>query len=320
MLGVGLLGRFGRILEKSSRLSIQGLDHFSKTDAHATQYSLIAQSLLTTALEHFERQEFEERRRAENSSQLFGLMPSESQAILSSVAATPTHSTDPSTRTRLGGDAGGLLRPLPGPGPAYTKARYREGFDRDRGKPFWEHQGMNLCAGPGEGASGIHGLSESLLHTPPDAELWNGLDLLGAEAEAGSALNLFPLLEVGGALTWHITCRALTPATTGQNCASVYFWGVDDALDRPANEPATMLYMHASKRAQACVSDSSLPGRLGHLELQRAPEDLHKLPDVLKRAVEGHRGDADDVGLTFVAGDTIFLEGASHAVEKALAQ
>ncbi|EGR52967.1 fungal specific transcription factor domain-containing protein [Trichoderma reesei QM6a] len=74
VLGVGLLGGFGRILEKYTQLSIQTMEHFAQNDAHAKQYSLIAQSLLTTALEHLERQDLQERmRRTESSSQLFGL-------------------------------------------------------------------------------------------------------------------------------------------------------------------------------------------------------------------------------------------------------
>ncbi|KAM4067217.1 fungal specific transcription factor [Hirsutella rhossiliensis] len=168
VLGVGLLGGFGCILEKYSRMSIQGLDHFSKTDGHATQYSLIAQSLLATALEYLERQELEERqRRTESSSQLFGLMPPESRAR---------------------------------PGPVYPGTRNREGPDRERGRPFWDHQGMGLGGGLGDAGSGLLGFSESLLQTPPDGDFWNGADLLGAEAEAGSALNLFPLLEAGGGI------------------------------------------------------------------------------------------------------------------------
>lgn len=75
VLGVGLLGGFGRILERYTRRSIQALDHFSQHDAHARQYSLIAQSLLLTALEHLDRQELAEHaRRTESSSLLFGLV------------------------------------------------------------------------------------------------------------------------------------------------------------------------------------------------------------------------------------------------------
>ena len=75
VLGVGLLGGFGRILEKEVRQSIRTLEHFAKNDTHATQYALIGQSLLSTALEYLERREMQDRmRRSENSSQLFGLV------------------------------------------------------------------------------------------------------------------------------------------------------------------------------------------------------------------------------------------------------
>ncbi|GKU07487.1 activator of stress protein 1 [Fusarium langsethiae] len=78
VLGIGLLGGFGRVLEKYTRMAIHALDHCSNHDTHAGQYSLIAQSLLATSLEHLEKRELAERqRRTENSSQLFGLIPSD---------------------------------------------------------------------------------------------------------------------------------------------------------------------------------------------------------------------------------------------------
>ncbi|KAF4505740.1 hypothetical protein G6O67_007657 [Ophiocordyceps sinensis] len=189
VLGVGLLGGFGRILEKYSRMSIQGLDHFSKTDGHATQYSLIAQSLLATALEYLERQEVEERqRRTESSSQLFGLMPPESRAATCSAAGTPAQSRGLPSQPGPRASPAGL--PPPMSGPAY----------RDGPRPFWDHQSTGLGGGSGEGQSGLVGFSESLLQTPPDVDFWTGAYLMGADGEAGSTLNLFPLLEVGGGI------------------------------------------------------------------------------------------------------------------------
>ncbi|EEU36017.1 uncharacterized protein NECHADRAFT_49678 [Fusarium vanettenii 77-13-4] len=94
VLGIGLLGGFGRILEKYTRMSIHALDHCSKHDTHARQYSLIAQSLLTAALEYLEKRELAERqRRTENSSQLFGLIPSEAGTDSTSpaIARDPSH-------------------------------------------------------------------------------------------------------------------------------------------------------------------------------------------------------------------------------------
>lgn len=78
VLGVGLLGGFGRILEKYAHMSITALEHFAKDDAHAKQYSLIAESLLSSALKYLQRRDVDERLRiTESSSQLFGLIPKE---------------------------------------------------------------------------------------------------------------------------------------------------------------------------------------------------------------------------------------------------
>lgn len=76
MLGAGLLGSFGRILEKYARMSMAALDHFAKIDAHAAQYAMISKSLLSTAVEYLEKKEVQERlQRTESSAQLFGLIP-----------------------------------------------------------------------------------------------------------------------------------------------------------------------------------------------------------------------------------------------------
>ncbi|KAI1801555.1 hypothetical protein F4811DRAFT_563892 [Daldinia bambusicola] len=78
VLGVGLLGGFGRILEKYAWMSITGLEYFARGDAHALQYSLIAKSLLSSALKHLQKQDVDERLRiTESSSRLFGLVPKE---------------------------------------------------------------------------------------------------------------------------------------------------------------------------------------------------------------------------------------------------
>ncbi|KAI2610489.1 hypothetical protein GGR54DRAFT_632966 [Hypoxylon sp. NC1633] len=76
VLGVGLLGRFGRMLEKNAHMSIAALDYFAHYDAHAMQYSLIAKSLLSSALRYLQRRDVDERFLiTESSSQLFGLIP-----------------------------------------------------------------------------------------------------------------------------------------------------------------------------------------------------------------------------------------------------
>ncbi|KAI1263765.1 fungal-specific transcription factor domain-containing protein [Xylariaceae sp. FL1019] len=88
VVGVGLLGGFGRALEKHASMSVAALTHFSKDDAHASQYARIAESLRLCALEFLTKREAEDRRRiAEDSTRLFGLLPStarrESQCIQS---------------------------------------------------------------------------------------------------------------------------------------------------------------------------------------------------------------------------------------------
>ncbi|OTA56788.1 hypothetical protein K449DRAFT_387165 [Hypoxylon sp. EC38] len=78
VLGVGLLGGFGRILEKYANMSIAALEYLAEHDAHAMQYSLIAKSLLSSALKYLQRKDIDERLRiTESSSQLFGLIPKE---------------------------------------------------------------------------------------------------------------------------------------------------------------------------------------------------------------------------------------------------
>ncbi|KAF4986959.1 hypothetical protein FDECE_15677 [Fusarium decemcellulare] len=181
VLGIGLLGGFGRILEKYTRMCIHALDHCSKHDTHARQYSLIAQSLLTTALEYLEKRELAERqRRTENSSQLFGLIPSE----------TNTESNSPLPRDPS--------QPVASPA---SNNRPRDSLDRS----FLQHNGLQAVGSPpfGDLDSAFLGLSESLLQTP-DPSYWGGP--MGADGDSGSALNLFALLDAGGGidLTHHL--------------------------------------------------------------------------------------------------------------------
>ncbi|KAF4582740.1 fungal specific transcription factor [Ophiocordyceps camponoti-floridani] len=173
VLGVGLLGGFGRNLDKTARLSIRALDHFSKSDGHARQYSLIAQSLLETAQAHLERRDVEERQqRTRTSSQLFGLMmPSE----MAPPPATENLNTAPGwgrrVRVSLEDDDSG--RTTDGP-------------------PDWQD------ASPGAGDAGLLGFALQ----DPEADFWSPEDLLGADvdvdADAAATLNLFPLLDASG--------------------------------------------------------------------------------------------------------------------------
>ncbi|KAI8958310.1 hypothetical protein F5Y11DRAFT_360115 [Daldinia sp. FL1419] len=93
VLGVGLLGGFGRILERYARMSISGLEYLARSDAHALQYSLIAKSLLSSALDHLQKQDVDERLRiTESSSKLFGLVPKDR---LPREDALPTNTNEP---------------------------------------------------------------------------------------------------------------------------------------------------------------------------------------------------------------------------------
>ncbi|RYP55891.1 hypothetical protein DL769_010035 [Monosporascus sp. CRB-8-3] len=95
--GVGLLGGFGRVLEKYARMAISALEFFAKEDTHAMQYSLIAKSLLTSALQYLETKETQERVRiAESSSQLFGLIPKEDTLSQVSIPVGTTRDLRPS--------------------------------------------------------------------------------------------------------------------------------------------------------------------------------------------------------------------------------
>lgn len=102
VLGVGLLGGFGRILEKYACMSIAALEYFAKNDTHAMQYALIAKSLLSSALEHLRSKDIDERLQIlESSSQLFGLMlkesPDQNHVLISNTAGSTTTSNPQDT-------------------------------------------------------------------------------------------------------------------------------------------------------------------------------------------------------------------------------
>jgi len=167
VLGAGLLGGFGRILEKYCRASISALEYFGEADAHAMQYSLVAKSLLATALEYLEKREMRERiKRTENSSQIFGLVPRPAQE---GTAFSPQHRFDsPAAVPGVGGVA---KSDAAGPGHADRRSTHFS-FDFDASFP---------------------GLPDFL---PASPELGGsfGLDM----DPALSSLNLFPLLETDG--------------------------------------------------------------------------------------------------------------------------
>ncbi|KAI1123593.1 fungal-specific transcription factor domain-containing protein [Nemania abortiva] len=77
VVGVGLIGDFSRSLDKALSTSISSLEYLAQHDTHAAQYARIATSLRACATTHLEQRDAAERRRvAEDSTQLFGLLPS----------------------------------------------------------------------------------------------------------------------------------------------------------------------------------------------------------------------------------------------------
>ena len=183
---MGLLGGFGRILEKYTHMSIQALDHFAKSDTHATQYSLIAQSLLTTALEHLERRELQERlRRTETSSQLFGLIPPQDDSSLRRPSRNDYDASSPAA--------------APAPSPAATSLSRRR-----RGSSSFLHDGAVPATGfprMGDISSSFFGLADDSLLAGQDGNFWAATAYQNDGGDAASAaLNLFPLLEAGGGI------------------------------------------------------------------------------------------------------------------------
>ncbi|KAK4445075.1 filamentous growth regulator 27 [Podospora aff. communis PSN243] len=176
VLGLGLLGGFGRIIEKSCRGAISALEYFGKTDGHAKQYSLIAKSLLATSLEYLEKKEMQERsRRTESSSQLFGLVPQ-----TRNLADSPFGHT-------------AALHSPGGSSPA-------SGFGA---KSFEKPQTARAARTIGHPAnfsfdfeSSFLGLAESFPEAPDFSIMDASLDL-GADQALGG-MNLFPLLESDG--------------------------------------------------------------------------------------------------------------------------
>ncbi len=170
VLGVGLMGGFGRIIEKHCRASITALEYFAQADAHAVQYSLIAKSLLAAALQHLERKETQERQqRTESSSQLFGLIP----------RTSPRHNN-----TRGRALSGSWDSESPQKGAESSEKACSGHVDGDEPRFSFDFESTFL------------GLTDTLPRTP-DFSLMGGS--LNADAEQTfGALNLFPLLDTDG--------------------------------------------------------------------------------------------------------------------------
>lgn len=163
------------MLENQARKSIMALEHFAKSDAHAMQYSLIAKSLLKTALSSLEKRELAERwQRTESSSQLFGLIPTEPNEMI------------PNSKEGMENNAGFAVT---------GRARERESANKSDGAFGRE---SSLVGSPGRFGDldpAFLSLSGSLPRTPDFSYLSSGgFD----DDQTFGALNLFPLLETGG--------------------------------------------------------------------------------------------------------------------------
>lgn len=182
VLGAGLLGSFGRILEKYARMSMAALDHFAKIDAHAAQYAMISKSLLATAVEYLEKKEVQERlQRTESSAQLFGLIPH---------GARETDSISIRKSPELG------RKPVTSP----LRTSSKGGGDTVESDTFPEHHPTHGSFGMGSPFfsdldPAFLTMSNNLPRTP-DLSLMNSV-FDGDESSFGG-LNLFPLLDTGG--------------------------------------------------------------------------------------------------------------------------
>lgn len=202
VLGAGLLGGFGRILEKYARMSITALDHFAKIDAHATQYSMISKSLLSTALGYLEKKEVQERlQRTESSAQLFGLLPNEARDNASDSKNHQSHNGTSNIRTRSPETS---RRPVPIP--SRDPASDRGGYGNDNtgnGSHLHHHQSHYGNMNVGSPMFQFSHLDPAFLtlsnmpRTPDLSLLSGGMDLDGDDSSFGG-LNLFPLLDTGG--------------------------------------------------------------------------------------------------------------------------
>lgn len=179
MLGAGLLGSFGRILEKYARMAMNALDHFAKIDAHAAQYAMISKSLLTAAVEYLEKKEAQERlQRTESSAQLFGLIPHGAREPDNiSVRISPELSRKSMTSPLRTGIKGG---------------------DTVQSDNFAENHPTHSSMGMGSPFfSDLDPAFLTMSNTLPRAPDLMSSVFDGDESSFGG-LNLFPLLETGG--------------------------------------------------------------------------------------------------------------------------
>ncbi|KAI0545910.1 IDO-domain-containing protein [Xylaria curta] len=180
VVGVGLLGGFGRSLEKSARLSEAALEHFGQHDAHAAQYARIAASLRVCAISYLERRDAEERLRiAEDSTQLFGLLPRQQHQSQSN-SHSPSSEEDGERR-----NAAGVAADRPSSFEQTRRGPW-EG-DHHAGGPFNDFDPAIFSFG-----------SETTPQTEFPPPLQGDAHYNSAADQVFGAMNLFPLLDGNG--------------------------------------------------------------------------------------------------------------------------
>ena len=139
------------------------------------QYSLVAKSLLTTALGYLDKEETRERlRRTENSSQIFGLVPRREASSAASDLQSPL--SDQSTIAVGVADTG--------KGGSTTNPPRSTQVDGRTARPSFDFE------------STFAGMAESLPRTPGLSIMSESLDF--DSGQVFDTLNLFPLLETDG--------------------------------------------------------------------------------------------------------------------------
>lgn len=161
-------------------MSVTALDRFAKIDAHAAQYSMISNSLLTTAVEYLEKKESQERlQRTESSAQLFGLIPHEARD-----ADSMSSRRSPQVSHRAMAS------------PSRTGNRDREGYT-DSTMAHTHHTPSFSMGSPffADFDPAFLSMSNTLPRTPDLSALSGAFE--GDDSSFGG-LNLFPLLDTGG--------------------------------------------------------------------------------------------------------------------------
>ncbi|KAI0468910.1 fungal-specific transcription factor domain-containing protein [Xylaria cf. heliscus] len=213
VVGVGLLGGFGRTLEKSARASEAALEHFAQHDAHAAQYARIAASLRTCAISYLERRDAEDRERiAEASTLLFGLLPRQQQQYSHSHSHShPDHEPEREAQTAPGVGLGGNHHNNQHLSSSENPRRQTESSNGPwQQQQQHQHQQEEEREGEGEDQSGSlfgdfdpaifsFGSSETTAQTTEFHPLQgDGARDSSAADQVFGAMNLFPLLDGNG--------------------------------------------------------------------------------------------------------------------------